>query len=85
MCVSKVHPQGGAFHLLQEHDCRLVIKVKLTNLEDRTMYHFVAWDGNEIYNQPFNSKVNKSDDRTNTAMSKMVFTKLYPSSEFVNW
>ena len=37
------------FHLLQENDCRLVINIKLTNLEGRTMCHFVAWDGKVIY------------------------------------
>ena len=30
------------FHLLQEHDYRLSVNVKLTNLEGKTMSHFMA-------------------------------------------
>ena len=78
--------KGGApFHLLQEHDCRLVINIKLTNIEGRTISHFVAWDGKVIYDRPFTSMVNKTKDRTYPEISKMAFAKLYPKSEFTSW
>ena len=78
--------KGGApFHLLQEHDCRLVINIKLTNIEGRTISHFVAWDGKVIYDRPFTSMVNETKDRTYPEMSKMAFAKLYPKSEFTSW
>ena len=78
--------KGGApFHLLQEHDCRLVIHIKLTNLKSETWSHFVGWDGSVIYDRPFTSKVNNTRDRTNPEASKMAFAKLYPKAEFSSW
>ena len=44
------------------------------------MSHFVAWDGNVIYDKPFSSKVNSSHDRTNRIMSQLAFEKLYPKT-----
>ena len=61
------------------------MNIKLKNVEGRTMSHFVAWDGNVIYDKPFTSKVNKSHDRTNPIMSKLAFGKLYPKSQFKEW
>ena len=49
------------------------------------MFHFVVWDGKVIYNEQFASKVNKTQDCTNTEMSKMAFAKIYPKSEFTSW
>ena len=49
------------------------------------MFHFVAWDGKVIYDQPFNSKVNKTKDCTYPEMSKMAFAKLYAKSKFTSW
>jgi len=43
-----------------------------------TMFHFVAWDGKVIYDQPFNSKVNKTKDCTYPEMSNMAFSKTQP-------
>ena len=72
------------FHLLHEHNYRLIVNIKLTNLEGRTMSYFVAWDGKVIYDQLFTSKVDKSHDRTNLDMSNTAFGKLYPKSKFVS-
>ena len=80
-----IRQYGAPFHLLQEHDCSLVIHIKLTDLKCRTMSHFVAWDGNVIYDKPFNNKINETQDRANPERSKMVFSKLYPKSEFSSW
>ena len=33
---------GGAFHLLKEQNCEIIIKIKLTNKEGKIMSHFVA-------------------------------------------
>ena len=78
--------KGGApFHILQERECRMIISVKLTNLEGMTMSHFVAWDGKVIYDRPFTSNVNNIRDRANPERSNMVFAKLYPKSEFKSW
>ena len=50
--------KGGApFYLFQEHKCKLVIKIKLTNHEGQDMVHFVAWDGKVIHDQPYSLKV----------------------------
>ena len=34
---------GASFKLLQKHDCKLVVRIKLTNLKGNTMSHSVAW------------------------------------------
>ena len=78
--------KGGApFHILQERECRMIISIKLTNLEGMTMSHFVAWDGKVIYDRPFTSNVNNIRDRANPERSNMAFAKLYPKSEFKSW
>ena len=85
MGAEYIRKGGAPFHLLQEQDCSLIIHIKLTDLKYRTMSYFVAWDGIFIYGKPFNSQVNKTQDRTNPERSKMVFSKLYPKSEFSSW
>ena len=78
--------KGGApLHLLKELDCNIIVKIKLTNAKGETMSHFVAWDGNFIYDKPFSSKVNNSHDRTSRIMSKLAFGKLYPKPKFREW
>jgi hypothetical protein len=64
--------KGGApYHLLQEHQCKLVINLRLTDLDGVSMSHFVAWDGDCIHDRPYTSKVNNTYDRTNPEKSKL--------------
>ena len=76
---------GAAFYILQERDCRLVISLSLTNKEGRTMSHFVAWDGKEIFDRPHTNRVSRIKDRANHEASKLAFGKLYPRTEFKAW
>ena len=68
---------GAAYYLLQEQKCNLIINIKLTNEKKEIMSHFVAWDGQLIYDRPKNIKVNERTDRSNEENSKMVFDKLF--------
>ena len=78
--------KGGApLHLLKEIDCNIIVNIKLTNSKGGNISHFVAWDGNFIYDKPFSSKVNNSHDRTSRIMSKLAFGKLYPRPKFIEW
>ena len=76
---------GPAYNLLQEHNCKLIIHIKLADLKKRPMDHFVAWDGNMIYDRPHNVKVNNSTDRRNKAGSTAVFESLYHKKFFSRW
>ena len=49
------------------------------------MSHFVAWDGNIIYDKPQSSKVNNSHDRNRRIMSELAFGKLFPKTKFRDW
>ena len=78
--------KGGApFHLLQEHQCKLVINLRLTDLDGDPMSHFVAFDGECIHDRPYLSKVNSTYDRTNPEKSKLAFAKLFKTTEFKSW
>ena len=76
---------GYPFHLMQEHDCRLIINIKLTNHNKQNMSHFVAWDGRVIHDRPHESRVNSTSDRADFVGSKMVFGKLYNKKLFKSW
>jgi hypothetical protein len=78
--------KGGApFHLLQERHCKLVINIRLTDLDGDPISHFVAWDGECIHDRPYLSKINNTYDRTNPEKSKLAFAKLFPKTEFKSW
>ena len=78
--------KGGApFHLLQERQCKLVINLRLTDLDGDPMSHFVAFDGECIHDRPYISKVNNTYDRTNPEKSKLAFAKLFKKTEFQSW
>jgi len=82
----RFHRTGGpAFHLMQEHECRLIINIKLTNHSKQTMSHFVAWDGKVIHDRPHESRVNNTSDRADFQGSKSVFRKLYNKKKFLSW
>ena len=84
--VSRIYNQKGGypFHLLQEHQCRLLINIKLINMEGAIMSHFVAWDGETIHDHPISSVVGgNSTDRADFTRSKAVFNKLY--RKFKSW
>ena len=76
---------GVEFNLLQERRCKLVINLRLTDLDGDAMSHFVAWDGDCIHDRPYLSKVNNTYDRTNPEKSKLAFAKLFKPTEFQSW
>ena len=76
---------GVEFNLLQERQCKLVINLRLTDLDGDPMSHFVAFDGECIHDRPYISKVNSTYDRTNPEKSKLAFGKLFPKTEFTLW
>ena len=81
--TQKYIKKGGApYHLLQEHNCRLIINIKLTNQKKQTMPRFVAWDGKTVHDHPYVIRVNKTTDRTDPTKSKMVFQQLYKKEGF---
>ena len=76
--TAKYKKKGGlAYNLLQEQDCKLVLKIKLIDAEKQVANHFVAWDGKIIHDHPYSSKVNRSSDRRNSDGSNKVFDKLF--------
>jgi hypothetical protein len=73
------------YHLLQERQCKLVINLRLTDLDGDPMSHFVAFDGDCIHDRPYLSKVNNTYDRTNPEKNKLAFGKLFKKTEFQSW
>ena len=49
------------------------------------MFHFVAWDGEMVYDTPYNNIIDRQKDLASKEASKMVFGKLYPKTEFLSW
>jgi hypothetical protein len=71
---------------LQERGpCKLVIDIRLTDLDGDPMSHFVAFDGECIHDRPYTIKVNNTYDRTNPEKSKLAFGKLLKKTEFASW
>ena len=66
------------------HECRLIIHIKLTNLEKEETFHFAAWSGNIIHDHPYMSMVSKKSDRNDEERSKMVFAQLR-QKDFQSW
>jgi hypothetical protein len=76
--------KGGApIHLFKEHECKLILKIQLTNQKDEVCHHFVAWDGKTIHDDPQSSIVNKKSDRKDKESSDMVFHKHF--KDFKKW
>ena len=76
---------GASYNILQEHNCSLILGIKLTSVDGIPMNHFVGWDGAVIYDHPFASKVSNIKDRASPEMSNAVFDKLYKKTEFSHW
>ena len=76
---------GMPYHLLQERQCNLVIRIKLSNLKHQTVYHSVGWDGSIIHDHPKMSIVNQTKDRQYWDGSNDVFEKMYPKKYFSCW
>ena len=74
-----------AYELLQETDCKLVIRIKLKNHRGQPMWHCVGWNGKVIYDRPKKSIVNGTTDRRDRKGSEDVFHKLYPKKWFLDW
>ena len=54
--------KGGApFHILQRRECKLIVKIKLVHIDGEASNHFVAWDGLDIYDEPFLCKITRND------------------------
>ena len=75
---------GHPYHLFKEHECKLIVLVKLTNTKKQSMNHCIAWDGITVHDHPFSVKVNNTYDRRKH-LAKNVFKKLYPKNEFHSW
>ena len=84
-CVNGEYRKKGGMELflLQEKQCSLIINVKLANHEGDCWHHFLGWDGNVIYDEVKDCKVNRNSDRTPEG-SKAVFEKLFCKEEFLS-
>ena len=78
-------PGGLPYHILQKQICKLVIRIKLSNLKNQTVYHSVGWDGSVIHDHPKMCIVNRTTDRRYWDDSKAVFDRLYPRKYFMGW
>ena len=76
---------GASFYLFEETNCRLIIRLKLTNLRNETMFHFVAWDGEVVYDKPYDNIIDREIDLASKEASTMAFGRLYPKTEFISW
>ena len=73
----KYHKKGGhAHHILKDQKSRLVINLKLINLDGLSTSHFVGFDGKRIHDQDVVCEV-EDVDRQSCKRSKKVFRKLY--------
>jgi len=83
---NKFLKKGGApYHLFKEDDCRIIIRLRLTDLMGRIIWHFVAWDGDVIFDYPYSNKINMRRDRASPEASNLAFGRLYPKTEFEDW
>ena len=71
--------------MFEETSCRLIIRLKLTNLNEEVMFHFVAWDGEMVYDKPYNNIIDRQKDLASKEASKTAFGKLDPKTEFLSW
>ena len=78
-------PGGLPYHILQQQHCKLVIRIKLSNLKNQTVYHSVGWDGSIIHDHPKMCIVNRTKDRRYWDDSNAVFDRLYPKKFFMGW
>jgi len=78
-------PGGAAYNVVQERNCSLILRIKLTNLRNQVAYHMAAWDGETIYDRPRNSKVSHTKDRQSVSCARAVFWKLYSKEKFRDW
>ena len=81
----KYKVEGGYVNLLRETKCRLIIQMKLCNLENKTISHYVAWDGVTIFDKPTSRVIDRDRDLASKNASKMAFGSLFPRSEFKSW
>ena len=81
-----IKKKGAAFHLFQEDDCKLLIRLILKNKEDVSMGHFVGYDGNVVYDKPEVLEINREEDNLDRWDDcKEIFGTLYPKTEFNSW
>ena len=71
--------------MFEETNCRLIIRLKLMNLKKEEMFHFVAWDGERVYDKPYDMIIDREKDLATKKASTLAFGKLYPKTEFVSW
>ena len=76
---------GLLFHLLQDSDCRLVIKVELTMRDGSGVAnHFFAYDGTTLHDEP-DSIIPSLDDRSKEEKCLSIFQQLFPKERFSNF
>ena len=75
VCAEYIKKGGAPTHLLDEQECKLVLKIKLINQKGQDIGHSVAWDGNTIHDDPQSSIVTKISDRKDKESREMVFHK----------
>jgi len=68
---------GPAFLIFQEHQCKLILQMKLLNSQNERMSHFVAWDG-ELLRDQQQSLIIETADRTNKHSINIALKKLFP-------
>ena len=81
-----IKKNGAAYHLFQEDDCKLLIRLILKNKMDVEMGHFVGYDGNRVHDKPHVLELNREEDNLeNWYECKNIFGTLYPKKEFNSW
>ena len=72
---------GILYHLLQDSDCRLVIKVELTMRDGSGVAnHFFAYDGTTLHDEPDSIKPSRDDRKEENCLS--IFQQLFPKERF---
>ena len=81
--TDRYRKKGGLlFHLLQESDCRFVIKVKLTMHDGSGVAnHFFAYDGTTLHDEPYSIKPSRGD-RSKKENCLSIFQQLFPKVRF---
>ena len=73
---------GLLYNLLQDLECRLVIKIVLTMCDGSGIAnHFIAYDGTTLHDVPNSIKPSR-DDRRKKGNCLAIFQKLYPREKY---
>ena len=75
---------GVHTHLMNERDCRIIIKMKFSNVKKHSIYHYVAWDGLVIHDGGRMIPVDEGI-RTTKRGCIQVFSNLALKNNFTLW